>query len=267
MSAKSQLYKYFIQIGKEIFGTNSSKVAKDLADQGGKRIPKSKIKADSNVKKAPTVANPKSSKTGQYTSPKPITRPRTTTVKKPKAPSSTSVTKPKTQTTSVSKPKVKSTSPAVIKPKSAATPKRKPPLMPKDMVKVRTNAPKNLTSRPAALRDLARPEAPTLDLKSPSEERTDRKFVPSKTETTKKTSKPSTAPARKTAPPKKEPTLRPKARPAQGPVTNESFGKAFARNRKAGNATFMWKGNKYTTRLKEESISQHKKKFGVEGKY
>lgn len=265
--SKSQIFKYFVKIGKEIFGTNSSKVAKDLADQGGKRIPKSKITAETNVKKAPTVANPKSSKTGQYTSPKPITRPKTTTVKKPKAPSSTSVTKPKTQTTSVSKPKVKSTSPAVIKPKSATTPKRKPPLMPKDMVKVRTNAPKKLNSSPAALRDLVRPEAPTLELKSPSEERTDRKFVPTKTETTKKTSKPSTAPARKTAPPKKDSSLRPRARPAQGPATNESFAKAFARNRKAGNATFMWKGSKYTTRLKEESISQHKKKFGVEGKY
>jgi len=256
--SKSQIFKYFIRLGKEIFGTNSSKVAKELTDQGGKRIPKSKIKAETNVKKAPTVANPKSPKTGQYTSPKPITRPRTATVNKPKAPSSTSVTKPRTETTSVSKPKAQSKSPTVLKPKAAAKPKRKPPLMPKDQVKVRTNAPKKLTSRPAALRDLARPEAPTLDLKSPSEERT---------ETTKKTSKPPKAPARKTAPPKKEPTLRPKARPAQGPVTNESFGKAFARNRKSGNATFMWKGKKYTTRLKEESIAQHKKKFGVEGKY
>jgi hypothetical protein len=67
------------------------------------------------------------------------------------------------------------------------------------------------------------------------------------------------------AAPKK--SLRPKQRPAAGPVTNESFGKAFARNRKSGNATFTWKDKKYTTRYKEESVAQHKKKFGVEGKY
>jgi hypothetical protein len=65
--------------------------------------------------------------------------------------------------------------------------------------------------------------------------------------------------------PKKSP--RPKQRPAAGPVTNESFGKAFARNRKSGKATFTWKDKKYTTRYKEESIADHKKKFGVEGKY
>lgn len=65
--------------------------------------------------------------------------------------------------------------------------------------------------------------------------------------------------------PKKSP--RPRQRPAAGPVTDESFGKAFARNRKAGNATFNWKDKKYTTRYKEETIKQHKKKFGVEGKY
>ena len=270
--SKSQLFKYFVKLGKEIFGTNSSKVAKDLTKQGGKRIPKSKIKADTTIKKAPTVPNPKSPRTGQFTSPKPITRPKPNTVTKPKPPKNTSVTRPKTQTKSVTKPKAKTTAPTTVKPKAATKPKGKPPVMPKEMVKVRTNAaPKRLTSRPAALRDLAREAAPTVDLKSPGEDtkkKTDRKFVPTKTETTKKTGKPKTsAPPRKGPPPKKDSSIRPKARPAQGPVTNESFGKAFARNRKAGNATFMWKGKKYTTRLKEETIAQHKKKFGVKGKY
>ena len=81
-----------------------------------------------------------------------------------------------------------------------------------------------------------------------------------------------TAPSSMATPKKKtddspKTSLRPKKRPAAGPVTNESFGKAFARNRKAGNATFKWKDKKYTTRYKEETIKQHKKKFGVEGKY
>lgn len=77
------------------------------------------------------------------------------------------------------------------------------------------------------------------------------------------------AEAKKNAPTQTAPkkSLRPKQRPAAGPVTDESFGKAFARNRKSGNGTFTWKDKKYTTRYKEETIAEHKKKFGVEGKY
>lgn len=60
--------------------------------------------------------------------------------------------------------------------------------------------------------------------------------------------------------PKKLPQ-RPKKRP------EETFGQAFKRNRKAGKPTFTFKNKKYTTRLKEESIEKHKKKFGVTGKY
>ena len=56
-------------------------------------------------------------------------------------------------------------------------------------------------------------------------------------------------------------------KPAAGPVSNESFGAAFKRNRKAKKATFTFKDKLYTTRIKEESIAEHKKKFGVKGKY
>ena len=59
-----------------------------------------------------------------------------------------------------------------------------------------------------------------------------------------------------------EPTkVRPKKRPATGPTTNESFGKAFTRNRANKNYDFTWKGKEYTTRYKEESVAEHKKKF------
>jgi len=66
-----------------------------------------------------------------------------------------------------------------------------------------------------------------------------------------------------------KPKLRPKDldKPASGPVSNESFGAAFKRNRKAKKATFTFKDKLYTTRIKEESIAEHKKKFGVKGKY
>ena len=54
---------------------------------------------------------------------------------------------------------------------------------------------------------------------------------------------------------------------------DESFGAAFKRERADDKPTFSWKNpktgktGKYTTRLKEESIKDHKKKFGVTGKY
>ena len=76
----------------------------------------------------------------------------------------------------------------------------------------------------------------------------------------------STVDKSKTSP---EPKLRPKGlkKPAAGPVSDESFGAVFKRNRKANKATFTFKDKLYTTRVKEESIAEHKKKFGVKGKY
>ena len=55
--------------------------------------------------------------------------------------------------------------------------------------------------------------------------------------------------------------------PASGPSKDESFGKAFKRNRNNRQATFTYKDKLYTTRIKEETIADHKKKFKVKGKY
>jgi len=79
---------------------------------------------------------------------------------------------------------------------------------------------------------------------------------------------------------KRKPVDKPKANSGKGgpaskpPVKkDESFGAAFKKNRAAKKPTFPWKNPKtgkignYTTRLKEESIKDHKKKFGVTGKY
>ena len=55
--------------------------------------------------------------------------------------------------------------------------------------------------------------------------------------------------------------------PASGPSKDESFGKAFKRNRNNRQATFTYKDKLYTTRVKEETIADHKKKFKVKGKY
>ena len=257
--SKGQLFKYFIRLGKEIFGTNNKKIADDLARQGGKKVPKNQITAQTNVKKAPSIPNPRVN--GKFTKPKPVApAPKRTTVSKPSAPKSSSPAKPTTPKPPA-KPKTSSTAPA--RPSGGSTGSRntggrgrkKAPLMDKKLVRERPNlppAPK--TSKPAVLRDSARPGAPEVGDLSPVVKPNN------KSGEMPKKKKPMTKPNNKSG-------EMPKKKPAAGPTTNESFGKAFARNRKAGNATFTWKGNKYTTRYKEESIAQHKKKFGVEGKY
>ena len=66
--------------------------------------------------------------------------------------------------------------------------------------------------------------------------------------------------------PKKPPVKKPPVK--KPPVKKEmTFGQKFNAERKLGNSTFTFKEKKYTTRLKEESIKEHKKKFGVTGKY
>ena len=276
------MFKFLIKIGKEIFGTNSKRVADGLARQGGKRIPKSKVPSGATVKKAPTVAQPKSPSTGQFrksqppaaranttpAAPRTAPKPPATTKSgsKPKVPSTTTKPKP---STSVAKPKASrsgSGSSGPSRPMKDITPNKNAPGRPSGsrIVGMNPKAMRNPNTKLGAL-DTATPEVVVSpsDAKKPT-----KKTLP---KTTKKTSDANkkAAETRKDAPTKSAPkkTPRPKKRPAAGPVTNESFGKAFARNRKSGNATFTWKDKKYTTRYKEETIKQHKKKFGVEGKY
>lgn len=170
--AAGQIFKYFIKVGKQYFGTNSKKVAEELA-KGGKRVPKNKVPEGVTVKKAPTIPNPRTSK-GTFTRPQPpAARPKTTSPARPSAPKSTSPARPKTQTTSPARPKPKTKAPA-----KPATPsssrytggrgRKKAPLMPKNMVRERPNMPPPpKTSRPALLRDSARPEAPEVGPLSP----------------------------------------------------------------------------------------------------
>jgi hypothetical protein len=138
--------------------------------------------------------------------------------------------------------------------------------MDKKLVRERPNMPpKPQTSRPAIVRDSARPAAPEItkdDLKPVEQE----KRSPS-TRTSPKAPKKQQGPSKRgrpTPPKKMSPgsSPKPKLRPATGPTTNESFRDAFRRNRKDKNATFTWKGKKYSTRYKEETVAEHKKKFG-----
>lgn len=166
--AAGQVFKFIIKIGKDFMGTNSKSIADDLVKQGGKRVPKNKVPESATVKKAPSVPNPKSS-SGKFTKPRPpAARPKTTAPARPSAPKSTSPSRPNTQTTAPARPKPKTKAPA-----KPATPsssrytggrgRKKAPLMPKNMVRERPNMPPPpKTSRPAVVRDSARPSAPEI---------------------------------------------------------------------------------------------------------
>lgn len=165
--SKGQIFKYFIKVGKQYFGTNSKKVAEELA-KGGKRVPKNKVPEGVTVKKAPTIPNPRTSK-GTFTRPQPpAARPNATAPARPSAPRSTSPAKPKinkTPATNTKKPSVPSKVPGGTRGRfTGGRGRKKAPLMPKNMVRERPNLPpKPLTNRPGLLRDSVRPEAPEID--------------------------------------------------------------------------------------------------------
>lgn len=275
------MFKFLFKIGKEIFGTNSKRVADDLAKQGGKRIPRSKLPSNATVKRATQAPQPKSS-TGQFTKSRPPAArantapaaPRTAPKppatsgagSKPRVPSTTARPKPGT---SVGKPKAPSSgskSSGPNRPMKDITPNKNAPGRPSGsrIVGVNPKVMRGPNAKLGAL-DAAAPEV----VVSSSDDKKPTKKPLKKTTKKQSDANKKAAETKKNAPTKSAPkkSLRPKQRPAAGPVTNESFGKAFARNRKSGNATFTWKDKKYTTRYKEESITEHKKKFGVEGKY
>lgn len=155
MSMASEAFKYFIKLGKQIFGTNSQKIANDLQKQGGRRVPKNQIKADTKVTRAPSVPNPRSS-AGKFTSPKPPTKPKpskpTVSANKRKAPAKPSASG--SSVTSGSKPNKLPTKPSrpSVSTKAPSQP-TKPKTMPKNMVKERPNLPpKPKSGNPAKLR-------------------------------------------------------------------------------------------------------------------
>lgn len=224
-----------------------------------------------NLKPPPkSLRQPQNPKTGKFQKPAPS--PARVTPKKPNQP-----VKKDTKPSSV--PSVSNKKPNAM----TASPKK--PSRPGDDAKVvggsrskpsnrdytvrSVRSPRPKTSAPALLRSSTLEGGPQLDTTPPEDKKKkqqDRKTKPT-TVAPKKTKPPVKAPPRKGPPTKKKPSKKPQPRPAQGPVTNESFAAAFRRNRSAKKPTFTWKGKLYTTRLKEESIAEHKKKFKVEGKY
>ena len=255
----------------------SKQAAKQLAKRLGGKVtttkPKGKtIKQGPSPKapgSSPKLNQPQSATSGKFQKPSPSPAPRRgTEPKKPEAPSSTSPARPKTDktpATNTKKPSVPSKAPGGTRGRyTGGRGRKKPKTMDKSLVRERPNLPpKPKTSRPALLRDAARPAAPEIDkdsirdtTKKGPEKRTSPK-APKKQEGPSKRGRPTKT---KKMSPGSSP--RPKLRPATGPTTNESFRDAFRRNRKDKNATFTWKGKKYSTRYKEETVAEHKKKFG-----
>ncbi len=174
---KGTAVKYFIEILGKFFKTGS----KEVADQIKKNNPRARVtttapkgvRVDTLKPPPQSLRQPQNPKTGKFQKPSPVPAKPKAPGKppaKPSAPKSTSPAKPKTQTTAPAKPKPSTKAPA--KPTggtggSRYTGKRgrkKAPLMDKKLVRERPNMPpKPQTSRPALLRDSARPSAPEID--------------------------------------------------------------------------------------------------------
>ena len=272
--SKAQLGKIVIEYLGKFFRTT-----KPIAEQITKNNPRVRIVTKppkginiNNLRPPPkSLKQPMNPKTGKFQKKAPS--PVKVAPKKPNAPA-------KKDTKPSSVPSVSNKKP------NALTVSPKKPSRPGDDAKVIGGSKSKPSNRDYSVRNVTRPKpkdsaaalgristlegGPQLDTKPPEDKKKkqqDRKFKPKTTPDPKKTKPSVKAPPRKGPPTKKKPSKKPQPRPAQGPVTNESFAAAFKRNRAAKKPTFTWKGKLYTTRYKEESIAEHKKKFKVEGKY
>jgi hypothetical protein len=271
--SKKKIVEYFIEYMGKFFKTTS----KSTADVIKKNNPRVRVTTKApkglsvtNLKPPPkSLRQPQNPKTGKFQKPAPapvrVTPKKfntpTKTDKKPSKVPSVPKKKPNAMTASPKKPSRPGDDAKVVGGSKSRPSDR-------DYTVRSVRGPKPKTSAPAVLRSSTLEGGPQLNTTPPEDKKKeqDRKTKP-KTVDPKKTKPPVKAPPRKGPPTKKKPSKKPQQRPAQGPVTNESFAAAFKRNRSAKKPTFTWKGKLYTTRYKEESIAEHKKKFGVEGKY
>ena len=278
-----------VALGAAAFRVVSKKVLDLLVKRGAKKLTQKQVNNLKNPPKNVTVSNVanvlKQTRVAKPPNPKaptggpkppaprantgpaaPRTAPRSPTApksgNKPRVPSRATKPNPSTSVAQPKSPRSGGNSSGGSRPMKDITPNKNAPGRPSGdrIVGMNPKAMRGPNTKLGAL-DSATPEvvvAPSDD-KKPLKKTTKKQSDANKKAAETKKNAPT-----KTAPKK---SLRPKKRPAAGPATDESFGKAFARNRKAGNATFNWKDKKYTTRYKEETIKQHKKKFNVEGKY
>lgn len=164
--------------GRIAYRYGTKKIAEQMAKRLGGKVTK-KAPKNAQIKKGPSPSAPGSSPklnqpqgatSGKFQKPSSSPAPRRPTQpSKPSTPSTTSPARPNTQTTAPARPKPSTKAPA--RPSSTSTGSRntggrgrkKAPLMDKKLVRERPNlppAPK--TSRPAIVRDSARPAAPEI---------------------------------------------------------------------------------------------------------
>lgn len=170
---------YFVVVGgsRIAYRYATKKIAEQMAKKLGGKVTKTKPK-NKTIKKGPSPSAPGSSpklnqpqgaSSGKFQKPSPSPAPkRATQPKKPEAPSSTSPARPKTDktpATNTKKPSVPSKAPGGTRGRyTGGRGRKKPKTMDKSLVRERPNLPpKPQTSRPALLRDAARPAAPEID--------------------------------------------------------------------------------------------------------
>lgn len=170
---------YFVVVGgsRIAYRYGAKKIAEQMAKRLGGKVTKTKPKGKT-IKQGPSPSAPGSSPklnqpqgatSGKFQKPSPSPAPRKATQpKKPEAPSSTSPARPKTDktpATNTRKPSVPSKAPGGTRGRyTGGRGRKKPKTMDKSLVRERPNMPpKPKTSRPALLRDSARPSAPEID--------------------------------------------------------------------------------------------------------
>lgn len=170
---------YFVVVGgsRIAYRYGAKKIAEQMAKRLGGKVTKTKPKGKT-IKQGPSPSAPGSSPklnqpqaagSGKFQKPSPSPAPRRATQpKKPEAPSSTSPARPKTDkapATNTRKPSVPSKAPGGTRGRyTGGRGRKKPKTMDKSLVRERPNMPpKPKTSRPALLRDSARPSAPEID--------------------------------------------------------------------------------------------------------
>lgn len=255
----------FVVVGGQAFRIAATaagkKIVQQLLKRGGKKVTEQAAK---KVTKSPvTVTVQNIAKVLKDTRVKPSNMPKPNKITKPK-PNSAAPKKP-ISAPSVSKPNIPSAvskpnvTTSVAKPKSSST-KDSSPFRPR----MNTQMKNQNSAASGGLRTSTLNPGPEIDKTAPKP-LVKTRAKPKKTEDTRKTTPakdPSKTPSRRDDYKRNEPTkVRPKKRPATGPATNESFSKAFARNRANKKHTFTWKGKEYTTRYKEETVTEHNKKF------
>ena len=264
---------YYIMIRDKIYKTRSKKTADNIrinnpkaniTTSAPKNLKQMDIKIDSIKSPPKSLSQPQNPITGKFQKPSksPALRNQTSPSKKPdidvKPPS-----RRKTTTVSLKKPKnITTTSPKKPDMKFAGSGSSDSL---KSLARPKKPVANKFTARPATLRTTVLEGGPQIDTESYTP--IDRK----KTQKRKRQAEDKLRKIDKKFPVKKEFDKRflhtPSRTPNTGPLTNESFAKAFKRNRAAKMATFTWKGKLYTTRYKNESVAEHKKKFKVGGNY